>query len=110
LYILTGKEPQALAARGFQVEQRNIVVDHFDAPYPGGNLLSWNLFAALGFLGLEDYIGNCGMATHQDMTAIFFLLAYHIIMVPDLADLTGDYSCQALTAIAVTATIAESQA
>ena len=87
-----------------------IVLLLFDAFYPGDNLLLGYLKAALGFRSLENYIGDRGVAAHQDMAAISFFLANPIVVVPNLADLTGENFCQALTAIAVAASISEGEA
>ena len=107
--MLTGEKPQTLGTRRFQVEKGNIAVDQFDASYPGGNLLLWYFSTALCFRGLEDYIGYRCVAAHQYMAAFSFFPAYQIIVVPDLADFTGDYFCQAFTAVAVAATITEGE-
>jgi hypothetical protein len=110
LNTLTGEKPQALTARGFQMEERNIVVDHFDASYPGGNLLVRNLFAALSLRSLEHDISHRAVAAHQNMIAILFLLANYVIVVPDLANFTGNNFCQALAAIAIATTITKREA
>jgi hypothetical protein len=105
LYPLTGEEAQSLGAGCFQVEQGDVVVDEIDVPDPGGDVLLWNLPAALGFRSFEDNIAKRGIAAHQDMAAVSLCVADEVIVVPDLADLTGNNPCQALAAITIAATI-----
>jgi hypothetical protein len=63
----------------------------------------------LSFHGFEHHIALGTVATHQDMSAVSLFFADEVIVVPDLADLTGNNPRQAFAAITIAATITKRQ-